>query len=114
MEVTQDDSANGPSGTTRLESLNALEQILTYHPKRQILDQRGLRRLVQPLKPGSYLLMRSEAKPPKQKYEIKVRSVFSLAKWKTGRLRVVPLRSYPEFVSHYPYVSFFKFTVPAQ
>ena len=87
--------------------------ILKYHPKAGQLSERELRQRLNRLRPGTYLLLRTESRPRLTRESLIIENLFSLNKWKSGRLRLVHFdpQQLREYARYYPAISLFKFKV---
>lgn len=88
---------------------NTLCLLRKYHPKGQQLSIEKIRRMLEKMPNGRYALVRTERKPKKYKQRIIIENRFGMKKWKSGKIKIVPLKYRFTYQKMIPYVSIFEF-----
>ena len=81
------------------------------HPKGGQISYRRLNSIVSALDNGRYCLIRTEKNPKKSRNRREILSRFGLSKWKTGRIKVVPIKDKYTWKRMVPYISIFEFSL---
>lgn len=81
----------------------------THHPKGKQLSIKKIQSKLEKLPYGQYALIRTEKKPKKYTQRVNIESRFGMKKWKTGRLKIVPIKYRFTYQKMVPYVSIFEF-----
>lgn len=80
-----------------------------HHPKGKQLSIGKIQSKLEKMPVGQYALIRTEKKPRKYTQRISIESRFGMKKWKTGKLKIVPIKYRFTYQKMIPYVSIFEF-----
>lgn len=86
-----------------------INQIIKLHKKGGQLSIRKIEKYLENMPEGKYLLIRTEKKPKKNAQRISIESRFGMKKWKTGKIKIVPIKNRFTYQKMIPYVSIFEF-----
>ena len=90
-----------------ISSVRSARDIINSHPQKGQLSEKKLARLLRDLPSGQYILVRTEKKPKKKRQRLVVENRFGMKKWKTGRMKIVPMKYRYTYQKLRPYVSLY-------
>lgn len=86
-----------------------VQKMLVDHPKGMQISMRRIRKLIEQLDPGDYVLIRTEHKPNDKRTRREIMSRFGMKKWKTGRIKIEEFKRVYTWMRLKPFVSIYVF-----
>lgn len=86
-----------------------ISEIIKRHPNGDQISAKRIEKLLFCIPAGYYCLIRSEKKPKNKKAYKEITTRFGMKKWKTGRIKIVPIEERYSWTRLQPYISIFEF-----
>ncbi len=83
--------------------------IAECHPKGGQLSVKKIEKYLMNLPVGKYVIVRTVKKPKKSVQCARIKNKFGMKKWKTGKIKIVPIKHRYTYRKMLPYVSIFEF-----
>lgn len=109
QKLKEDDNKNRLENGRLVLTKSTVNLLIGKHPKGGQLSMGKIQAKLDKLPIGQYALIRTEKKPRKYNQRINIENRFGMKKWKTGKVKIVPLKYRFTYQKMLPYVSIFEF-----